>query len=106
VTGLLRRCRDKIDVLANVAGVMDAFAAADVYTDEEWDKVIGVNLTVPTRMIRAVLPIMKAKKSGSIINISSKAGLSGASAGLAYTTSKHGLVRSQIWEGESLKLTQ
>ena len=84
--------RDKIDVLANVAGVMDAFAAADVYKDSEWDKVIGVNLTVPTRMIRAVLPIMKAKKHGSIINISSKAGLSGASAGLAYTASKHGLL--------------
>jgi len=83
---------DKIDVLANVAGVMDAFAAADVYKDDEWDKVIGVNLTVPTRMIRAVLPIMKARKTGSIINISSKAGLSGASAGLAYTASKHGLL--------------
>lgn len=54
---------------------------------------IGVNLTVPTRMIRAVLPFMKAKKHGSIINISSHAGMSGASAGLAYTTSKHGLVR-------------
>lgn len=84
--------RDKIEVLANVAGIMDAFAAADVYTDKEWDKVIGVNLTVPARMIRAVLPFMKAKKHGSIINISSRAGLSGASAGLAYTASKHGLV--------------
>jgi NAD(P)-dependent dehydrogenase (short-subunit alcohol dehydrogenase family) len=71
---------------------MDGFASADVYTDKEWDKVIGVNLTVPTRMIRAVLPLMKSKKHGSIINISSYAGKSGASAGIAYTTSKHGLV--------------
>jgi NAD(P)-dependent dehydrogenase (short-subunit alcohol dehydrogenase family) len=86
------RYREKIDVLANVAGILDASAAADVYTDDEWDKVIGVNLTVPTRMIRAVLPFMKAKRRGSIINISSHAGTSGASAGLAYTTSKHGLV--------------
>jgi NAD(P)-dependent dehydrogenase (short-subunit alcohol dehydrogenase family) len=95
--------REKIDILANVAGIMDAFASADVYKDDEWDKVIGVNLTVPTRMIRAVLPIMKAKKHGSIINISSKAGMSGASAGLAYTASKHGLVsspssRKEIWD--------
>jgi len=71
---------------------MDAFASADAYTDKEWDRVIGVNLTVPTRMIRAVLPFMKAKRHGSIINISSHAGQSGASAGIAYTTSKHGLL--------------
>jgi len=83
---------DKIDVLANVAGIMDGFAAADVFTDQEWDTVIGVNLTVPTRMMRAVLPFMRRKKSGSIINISSYAGISGASAGIAYTTSKHGLL--------------
>ena len=71
---------------------MDAFAAADVYTDAEWDRVIAVNLTVPTKMIRAVLPFMKAKKNGSIINIASKASVSGAAAGVAYTASKHGLV--------------
>ncbi len=85
--------RQKIDVLANVAGVMDAYEAADVITDQEWDRVMATNLTVPTRMIRAVLPFMKAKKNGSIINVASKAATSGAAAGVAYTTSKHGLVR-------------
>ncbi|KAF8866859.1 NAD(P)-binding protein [Acephala macrosclerotiorum] len=82
----------KIDVLANIAGVMDAFEAADVITDHEWERVMGTNLTVPTRMIRAVLPFMKAKKNGSIVNVASKAAVSGAAAGLAYTTSKHGLL--------------
>src|SRR4051812_32353824 len=71
---------------------MDAFQAADVYTDAEWDHVMGINLTAPTRMIRAVLPFMKAKQRGSIINVSSKAGLSGAAAGVAYTASKHGIL--------------
>jgi NAD(P)-dependent dehydrogenase (short-subunit alcohol dehydrogenase family) len=85
--------RDKIDVLANVAGVMDSFEAADVITDYEWDRVMMTNLTVPTRMIRAVLPFMKAKRTGSIVNVASKAAVSGAAAGVAYTTSKHGLVR-------------
>ncbi|KAN0106459.1 NAD(P)-binding protein [Hyaloscypha variabilis] len=82
----------KIDVLANVAGVMDAYEAADIITDQEWERVMTVNLTVPTRMIRAVLPFMKAKKNGSIINVASKAAVSGAAAGVAYTTSKHGLL--------------
>ncbi|TVY83244.1 Short chain dehydrogenase andC [Lachnellula suecica] len=83
--------RERIDVLANIAGVMDAFEAADVYTDAEWDRVMMVNLTVPTRMIRAVLPFMKAN-GGSIINVASKAAVSGAAAGVAYTASKHGLL--------------
>jgi len=83
---------DKIEVLANVAGVMDSFESAETVTDAQWDRVIGVNLTVPTKMIRAVMPMMKANKKGSIINISSKAGSSGAAAGVAYTASKHGLL--------------
>jgi len=81
-----------IDVLANIAGVMDGFAAADVFEDREWDNIIAINLTVPTKMIRAVLPFMKEKKNGSIINVASRASLSGATSGVAYTASQHGLL--------------
>ena len=88
--------RQHVEVLANVAGVMDGFAAADSVTDEDWDRILNINLTIPTKMIRAVLPFMRAKKSGSIINCSSKAGQSGAVAGVAYTASKHGLVSSRF----------
>ncbi len=80
---------------------MDNFEAADVISDAVWDRVIGVNLTVPTKMMQAVLPFMKAKKHGSIINVCSKASTSGAAAGIAYTASKHGLVSfhrsSMMW---------
>jgi NAD(P)-dependent dehydrogenase (short-subunit alcohol dehydrogenase family) len=82
----------KIDVLANVAGVMDAFASADTVKDSEWERVITINLTVPVRMMAAVLPSMKEQKSGAIVNVGSYASLSGAVAGIAYTASKHGLV--------------
>lgn len=85
--------REKIDVLANVAGIMDSFASAETYTDVEFSRVMNINLNVPTQMIRAVLPHMKSN-GGSIINVGSKASLSGASAGVAYTASKHALVRS------------
>ena len=71
--------------MANIAGIIDSFEAADTVSDKTFDRVMAVNLTAPTRMIRAVLPIMKAKKHGCIINCGSKAGMSGASAGVAYT---------------------
>ncbi|KAK1750657.1 putative short-chain dehydrogenase [Echria macrotheca] len=82
----------KIDVLVNVAGVMDNFSSADTITDDLWDRVLAVNLTVPVRMMRAVLPTMKARGDGVIINVASTAGVSGAVAGVAYTASKHGLI--------------
>ncbi|EMR89352.1 hypothetical protein ACHAP3_007632 [Botrytis cinerea] len=83
---------DTIDVLANIAGVMDSMASADKVTDDDWDRIIAINLTAPTKLIRAVLPFMRAKKNGAIINLCSKAALSGAAAGVAYTASKHGLL--------------
>lgn len=89
---LLSLNSERVDVLANVAGVMDGFSSADTITDAEWSRVIDVNLTAPIKMMREVLPFMKAKKQGCIINVSSKAGMSGAAAGIAYTASKHGLV--------------
>lgn len=84
--------RNRIDVLVNVAGVMDNFSSADAVTDAIWDRVLAVNLTVPVKMMRAVLPFMRAKKDGCVVNVASTAGTSGAVAGVAYTASKHGLV--------------
>ncbi|KAF5514895.1 Short chain dehydrogenase andC [Colletotrichum fructicola] len=63
----------RIDLLVNVAGVMDSFSSVDGVTNAEWDRVMAVNLTAPVKMM-------------------STAGLSGAVAGIAYTCSKHGLI--------------
>ena len=84
--------REKVDVLVNVAGVMDNFSSADGVSDEVWDRVMAVNLTVPVKMMRAVLPRMKERREGVIVNVESTAAASGAVAGVAYTASKHGLV--------------
>ncbi|CAN9383592.1 unnamed protein product [Alternaria alternata] len=85
---------NRIDVLVNCAGVSDGWSSADTIHEEEWERVMSINLTVPIRMMKAVLPAMKEQKGGSIVNVGSKAGTSGASAGIAYTASKHGLVRT------------
>jgi NAD(P)-dependent dehydrogenase (short-subunit alcohol dehydrogenase family) len=82
----------QVDVLVNCAGVSDGWSSADSVADEEWERVMSINLTVPIRLMKAVLGGMKERKKGVIVNVASKAGVSGASAGIAYTASKHGLV--------------
>ncbi len=90
----------RIDVLANVAGIMDAFLPADAVDDATWRRVMAVNLDGPMMLTRAVLPAMVARKSGCIVNVASGGGITGGTAGAAYTASKHGLVgltRSVAW---------
>ncbi|KAJ4354336.1 uncharacterized protein N0V89_006071 [Didymosphaeria variabile] len=82
----------RIDVLVNCAGISDGWSSADTLKDVEWERVMAINLTVPVRLMTAVLPAMKEQKKGAIVNVASKAGTSGAAAGIAYTASKHGLV--------------
>ncbi|KAF7346523.1 hypothetical protein MSAN_01880400 [Mycena sanguinolenta] len=87
---------DKIDILLNVAGIMDSITSVATVMDEEYDRVIAVNLTAPIRLMREVVQVMKANKHGVIVNVSSHAGISGASLGLAYTASKYGLIGATV----------
>lgn len=80
-----------IDVLVNNAGVMDSMSAAADTGDDEWERVIGINLTAPFRLTRAVLPHMLAVSRGAIVFTASEASLRGSAAGAAYTASKHGI---------------
>ncbi|KAH0593202.1 hypothetical protein MHUMG1_08924 [Metarhizium humberi] len=88
----------RIDALLNVAGVRDRFESVDTLSDSMWERCIAVNLTAPVKLMREVIKIMKEQKSGSIVNVASKAGTSGASAGVAYTaTVETGIIdRSSI----------
>jgi NAD(P)-dependent dehydrogenase (short-subunit alcohol dehydrogenase family) len=78
--------------LVNNAGVMDLFAGAAETDDAIWERAIRVNLTAPFLLTREVLPHMRKAGAGSIVNVASEAGIRGAAAGAAYTSSKHGLV--------------
>lgn len=82
----------RVDVLANVAGIMDGFLPAAEVDDETWERVFAVNLTSIMRLTRAVLPGMLEAGAGTIVNVTSEAGLRGSSAGVAYTSSKHALI--------------
>ncbi|MFC8733088.1 SDR family NAD(P)-dependent oxidoreductase [Luteimicrobium sp. NPDC057192] len=92
VDAVLRATGGTVDALANVAGIMDGFLPTAEVDDGTWDRVLAVNLTAVMRLTRAVLPLMVAAGRGTVVNVGSEAGLRGASAGAAYTTSKHALV--------------
>jgi NAD(P)-dependent dehydrogenase (short-subunit alcohol dehydrogenase family) len=81
-----------VDVLANVAGIMDHFLPLGEVDDGTWDRVIGVNLTGVMRMTRAVIPIMQDAGAGSIVTVASKASISAGASGVSYTASKHGVI--------------
>ena len=90
----------RIDLLANVAGIMDWFLPADEIDDETWDRVMAVNATGPLKLCRAVLPSMRQQGRGAIVNVGSAASVRGGTAGVAYTASKHavlGITRSIAW---------
>jgi short-subunit dehydrogenase len=82
----------RIDQLVNNAGVMDHFIPITEVTDDDWLRVLDVNLTGAMRMTRAVLRSMVDAKRGSVVTIGSEASLRAGAAGVAYSSSKHGLI--------------
>ena len=81
-----------VDILVNNAGILKP-TKVDEITKEEWDLVLDVNLNGTFLCTKAVLPIMKKKKFGRIVNMSSSAGRSVSTLGGAhYTTAKAGIL--------------
>ena len=81
----------KLDVLVNNAGIFH-YATLDQTTAEDWDRVMDVNAKGVFLGTRAVVPAMRRNGGGSIVNISSGAGLVGSHRSTAYNASK-GAVR-------------
>jgi NAD(P)-dependent dehydrogenase (short-subunit alcohol dehydrogenase family) len=78
-------------LLVNDAGI--GVAATLLETDpNDWDRIIGVNLTAMFHTCRAVLPGMLERGHGLIVNVSSVAGVVGLKNRLAYCASKHGVI--------------
>lgn len=92
VARIVAAANGRVDALANVAGIMDNFTPVHEVTDEIWERVFRVNVTGIVRLTRAVVPLMLAAGYGSIVNITSEAGLRGSAAGVAYTASKHAVI--------------
>ncbi len=80
-----------IDILVNNAGIAKQQLITDV-TDSDYDKIMGINLGGVFKCCREAVPYMLKSHSGSIINISSIWGISGASCEAVYSASKAGVI--------------
>jgi len=92
VAEIVRAAGERVDALANVAGIMDDMSAVHELTDAVWERVMRVNVDGTMRLMRAVVPGMLAAKDGRIVNVASEASLRGSAAGAAYTASKHAVI--------------
>ena len=82
----------RLDILIANAGVL-SWGRVWELTDEQWDAIIGVNLTGTFHTVRAAIPAMiDAGNGGSIVVVSSSAGLKATPGNGHYSASKHGLV--------------
>ena len=81
----------KVDVLVNNAGILHV-AAIESTPPEKWDAILSINLSSAFHTIRAVVPLMKERGWGRIINIASALGLVGSPNNSVYAASKHGTI--------------
>lgn len=80
----------QVDVLVNNAGKASIGLLTDMSV-EDWDSIIGTNLSPLFYTSKVIVPSMVSKKSGNIINISSMWGTVGASCEVAYSATKGGV---------------
>ncbi|MGL5955566.1 MAG: beta-ketoacyl-ACP reductase [Brevinema sp.] len=83
--------KGKIDILVNNAGIT-ADALIQKMTEEQWDRVININLKGVFNMTQCIAPIMMTNGSGSIINMASVVGIYGNIGQTNYIATKSGVI--------------
>ncbi|MEX2148600.1 MAG: SDR family NAD(P)-dependent oxidoreductase [Steroidobacteraceae bacterium] len=82
----------RIDILVNNAGLMGRVAPLWELEDEDWHRVIGVDLTSVFYVSRAVIRQMRAQKGGCIVSVASIAGKEGTPQLIPYSVAKAGII--------------
>jgi NAD(P)-dependent dehydrogenase (short-subunit alcohol dehydrogenase family) len=82
----------RLDCAANCAGVGGGHASTHEYPEDEWDRIVAVNLRGTWLAMRAEIEAMLAAGGGAIVNVSSTLGLRGSPFGSPYSASKHGVL--------------
>jgi NADP-dependent 3-hydroxy acid dehydrogenase YdfG len=83
----------RVDILVNSAGINDPKRNFFNVSTEAWDRIVGINLSGMFYCVHAVLPGMRSRKDGVIVNVSSWAGRYPSTlTGPAYNATKHAVV--------------
>ena len=82
----------RLDYAFNNAGIGGKVAKTADYPEEEWDRIIDVNLKGVWLCMKYEVPVMEKQGSGAIVNTASIYGLAGAAGYIAYNAAKHGVV--------------
>ena len=90
IASVVKDC-GSVDLLVNNAGIAEDKLFQDI-TDEDWHRMMGVNLDGTFFVTRAVVPMMISKGFGRIVNVASMWGTDGASMETHYSASKAGVI--------------
>ena len=82
----------RIDVAFNNAGVEQPYGAIADVTEDDWDRIVAINLRGVFLCIKYVVPVMLKQGGGAIVNTSSSAGLIGFTGQAAYAATKFGVI--------------
>lgn len=83
---------DAVDILVNSVGTNIAQRAFDQLTPDSWAAMLDCNLTAAFNLAKALLPVMRRRKGGLIVNIASTAARKPDKSGAAYQASKAGVL--------------
>jgi NAD(P)-dependent dehydrogenase (short-subunit alcohol dehydrogenase family) len=97
-----------VDIVVNAAGI-NLREAADDITWESWDQTLNINLSVPFFLTRALVPGMRQKGLGNIINIASLQSYRAFANGIAYGASKGGIAQltramAEAWSKDAISV--
>jgi 3-hydroxybutyrate dehydrogenase len=81
----------RVDIVVNNAGIQHV-APVDEFPDEKWDAIVAINLSSAFHLVKAVVPGMRARRFGRIVNVASAHGLTASPFKVAYVATKHGLI--------------
>jgi len=81
-----------LDFAHNNAGILTDFVKTTGIGEEQWDRIVDINLKGVWTCMKAELPVMERQGHGAIVNTASEAGLVGMGGLSSYSASKHGVV--------------
>jgi NAD(P)-dependent dehydrogenase (short-subunit alcohol dehydrogenase family) len=82
----------RLDILVNNAGITGRDVPLSKITDEDWERVLKLNLTASFYCCRAVIPHMRERGSGAMVNVASISGKEGNPNMIPYSVSKAGVI--------------